>query len=175
MEVALRTLEGRCRWQTLGQLLVKVLCAVVIIEKSDVGENLSANFAIVCFVFIQVPRFAELSLHEGKNDPMRQSEVTTQIGDITSDEGALGTLVRLSSRQIFHHLFAEMSEKMDAFVTSFVDTRLEFFSAKFTAERKTNNSITYQSKQIVSVISRSGSSDFVVVNSLLYGIEQDPL
>ena len=134
LEVALRTLEGRGRWQTLGKLLVKVLCAVVIIEKSDIGENLSTNFAIVYFVFIQVPGFAELALHERKNDPMRQSEVTTQIGDISSDEGALGTLVWLSSRQIFHHFFAEMSEKVDALVTSFVDTRLEFFSTKFTTE-----------------------------------------
>ena len=56
--------------------------------------------------------------------------MSAQIRYVATDEGALWTFVRFPARQMFHHLFPEVSEKMNAFVSSFVDAGLKLLAAQ---------------------------------------------
>ena len=64
---------------------------------------------------------------------MREPEMSAQVGDVPSDEGALGALVRLLPGQDFHHLLPEVPEQVNALVAGLVHARLELLTAKLAA------------------------------------------
>ena len=136
LEIALGTFEGRSRGQTFGQFLVEMLRAVVIVENSGVGEDLAADLTVVGLVFVELPAFSEFLLHQAEDDSMRQSEVATQIRDVSADESAFRTFVRFSARKMFHHFFTEVAEKVDALVAGLVHACLELLAAKFTTKKR---------------------------------------
>ena len=62
--------------------------------------------------------------------------MAAQVRDVTTDEGALGALVRLLPGQDFHDFLPEVSEQVNALVAGLVHARFELLAAKLTAEIK---------------------------------------
>ena len=110
-----------------------MLRTVVVVKTSDVGKHLAANAAVIAALVlraVQLPGFAQLALHEIKDDAVREAVVSTKIGRISSEECTLWALERLVLGQIFQNLLPKVGQQVDALISSFVDTLLELFSAQ---------------------------------------------
>ena len=100
--------------------------------RPGIGKHEATQLALVCVRVADVPAVAELLLHQKKDDTMQEAIVLAQVSDVLAHIYALGAFEGLARGQVFHDLFSEMSEQVNALVSGLVDSSLELFPTKFT-------------------------------------------